>query len=39
MFLKQQTVKNFIGFYPVVEQKASLQFDAFTTISAHIRIS
>ena len=30
MFVKQQTVRNFIGFYLVVEQKASLQFDACT---------
>ena len=37
MFLKQQIFKNFIGFYPVVESKASLQFDAFTRISALYR--
>ena len=30
MFVKQQTVRNFIGFYHVVEQKASLQFSACT---------
>ena len=38
MFVKEQAVRNFIYFYPLVEEKPSLQFDVCTRISVLIQI-